>query len=148
MGRRGNLVESVVDAVLAMRRVSPIAALLRNRTARISDDTLDAIAAIASGAAELHQPLVDRENLPVRIIRRIASFLSAALVEALIERQLLNDELGGELRRAVRRRIDRGDLVEDQPGYEAFLITLDHQTCWSSGFEEMTVTPPILTSTV
>ena len=40
------------------------------------------------------------------------------------------------------------DWIEDQPGYEAFLITLDHQTCWSSGFEEMTVTPPILTSTV
>jgi FAD:protein FMN transferase len=35
--------------------------------------------------------------------------------------------------------LDGLDWIEDQGGYEAFLITLDDRTCWSSGFEEMTV---------
>ena len=34
--------------------------------------------------------------------------------------------------------LDGLDWIEDQDGYEAFLITFDRRTCWSSGFEAMT----------
>ncbi len=34
------------------------------------------------------------------------------------------------------------EWIEEQPGYEAYLITVDHQTCWSTGFEEMTEGSP------
>ena len=112
---RKYLAGPVVDIVVNFRNVESLRVLLGNQSAKISEETLDKIAVVASGAIELHKPMVDRDNLPVRIIRRIANFVSATLVDRLTERHALDEKLVGELRQAVRRRIDKGDLVETEP---------------------------------
>ncbi len=112
LSRREHLVESVVKTVLAMNSKRAMKALLDNQSADIPEESLDAIAAVASGAAELHRPIVNRGNLSIRMIRRIASFVSASLVETLIERNNVAESIGSELRHAVRRRIDRDDFDE------------------------------------
>ena len=112
LSRREQLVDSVVKAVVTMNSKRAMKSLLENQSTDIPEESLDAIAAVASGAAELHQPIVNRKNISIRMIRRIASFVSASLVETLIERNNVSESVGSDLRQAVRRRIDRNDFDE------------------------------------
>lgn len=114
LSRREDLIETVVDAVVAINSMRAMKAILENQGARISDETLEVIAVVASGKAELHGPMVDRKNLPVKILRRIASFVGASLMDTLIEHYDLDESLSRELRRAVRRRIDTSDFDDDE----------------------------------
>ena len=115
VANRRDLAESVVEAVVGIRKADALKALLGNKSAHISEETLDKIAIIATGAAELHEPMVNRENLSLRMIRRIAGFVSASLVDILIERNALNDDVASDIRQAVRKRISKGDFGEDSP---------------------------------
>jgi uncharacterized protein (DUF2336 family) len=110
LSRRRGLSAPVVDAVVAIKDIDAVAAILENHAAEISERTLDLIAFDAEERVEWHAPMVNRENLPLRTIRRIATFVSAALVDVLIERNRLAERVAGELRLAVRRRIDAGDI--------------------------------------
>lgn len=118
LSRRPGLGERVSDAVVNSRNVQAVAALLDNRTAVISGKTLDMIVVDAEDRVEWHAPMVDRENLPSRIVRRIATFVSAALMDKLIEKNQDQATLVGELRQTVRKRIERGDFAGDDPDWE------------------------------
>ncbi len=111
--QRPKLAEPVSDAVAGTRDVASVAALLKNETASISEKTIEMIAVEAEGVKEWHAPMALRDNLPLRTIRRVASFVSAALVDSLIARNELKPEVVDDLRRAVRRRIDAGELAEE-----------------------------------
>ena len=115
LSRRQDLVEQVVDAVVAISSVKAMKTLLENKSAPLGEETLDKIAVVAAGATDLHLPMVNRDSLSVNIIRRIATFVSAAFVDVLIDRHALAPEVAGELRQAVRKRIDTGDLVAEGP---------------------------------
>lgn len=112
VARRQDLVPAVVDAIVESGDENAIPALLANKSARISDKTIDMIAVEAEGHQEWHPPLVDRGNLPVRTIRRIASFVSAALFERLVEKNNVEAEVVDEMRLEVRKRIDSGELLQ------------------------------------
>jgi len=118
LSRRPELGERVSDVVAGSRNVQAVAALLANRTAAISGRTLEMIAVDAEERVEWHAPMVDRDNLPARVIRRIATFVSAALMDKLIEKNQEQAPLVDELRRTVRQRIERGDFAGDDPDWE------------------------------
>ena len=111
--RRPKLAEPVSDAVAGTRDVDAVAALLENQSASISEGTIDMIAVEAEGVKEWHAPMVLRDNLPLRTLRRVATFVSAALVDTLVERNRLEPEAVDDLRMAVRRRIEAGELAEE-----------------------------------
>ena len=113
VANRQDLAETVVEAVVDIRQAGALKALLGNKSAHISEETLDKIAIIATGAAELHEPIVNHDNLSLRMIRRISGFVSASLVDILIERNQLNDDVASDIRRAVRERISKDDFDED-----------------------------------
>ena len=115
VANRRDLAESVVDAVVGIRKAGALKTLLGNKSAHISEETLDRIAIIATGAVELHEPMINRENLSLRMIRRISGFVSAALVDILIDRNELNDDVASDIRRAVLERISKGDFDEESP---------------------------------
>lgn len=115
VANRRDLAESVVDALVDIHKAGALKALLGNKSAHISEEILDKIAIIATGAVELHEPIINRENLSLRMIRRIAGFVSASLVDILIERNELNDDVASDIRRAVRKRISKDDFDEDSP---------------------------------
>jgi uncharacterized protein (DUF2336 family) len=118
LARRKGLSDRVSGAVANTRDVNGVAALLRNKSARISENTLEMIAVEAEGVVEWHAPMVDRETLPARVIRRIATFVSAALMDMLIEKHRDNAEVVEELRQTVRKRIERGDFAGDDVDWE------------------------------
>ncbi|PPR62645.1 MAG: hypothetical protein CFH10_00761 [Alphaproteobacteria bacterium MarineAlpha4_Bin2] len=108
---REELTEEVVDAIIETGEMNAVPELLKNKSANISENTIDLIAVEAEGREEWHTPLVDRGNLPVHTVKRIASFVSAALFERLIENNDVREEDVDEMRMEVRKRIESDELL-------------------------------------
>jgi uncharacterized protein (DUF2336 family) len=116
VARRQKITEPVSDAVVETGEVTAMIALLKNFSADIGEKTMAAIGTAAMDVKELHAPMVDRSNLSVAIMRRIASFVSASLVERLVKKNNLPDDVEQELRFRARQRIDSGDIPDVEGG--------------------------------
>ena len=112
VARRKNLSEDLSEAVAERGQTSAVAELLKNQTALIGEKLMEEIAISAESKPDLHIPLVDRANLSATTMRRIATFVSASLVERLISTNSLTDSIAADLRLAVRSRIDEGSGVD------------------------------------
>jgi uncharacterized protein (DUF2336 family) len=110
IARRRNLSPGLCDAVIARLDVGATAALLSNQAANISKAAMERILDAAAENESWHEPLVRRPNLSARVVRRIAGFVSAILIERLAARPGLDPELVEELKRGAKRRIDDGAL--------------------------------------
>ena len=116
VARRQKITEPVSDAVVETGEVTAMIALLKNFSADIGEKTMAAIGTAAMDVKELHAPMVDRSNLSVATMRRIASFVSASLVERLVKKNNLPDDVEQELRFRARQRIDSGDIPDVDGG--------------------------------
>ena len=119
VSRRSNLAAPVVDAVVDTDDTEAVRSVLGNQTARIAEETLDKVVARAVDRPEWHDAIAHRDNLPVRTVLRIASFVSAVLMETLIERNKGNEDVVDKLRKTVRHRIDSGELSEGEVPFES-----------------------------
>jgi uncharacterized protein (DUF2336 family) len=117
LAKRRNLPEAVSDALVAKNDLHAIGALVANKGAKISVKAFDVIAEKAEMNQDWHNAMVYRDDLPLRTILRIATFVSASLMEALISRNRQSKEHVEGLRKAVRDRIERGDV----PGLKEIL---------------------------
>ena len=106
IARRQALSASVSDAIANAMDIPSVAELLKNATARIRQKTLDKIIAQAERIREWHGPLVMRHDLSQRAIRRIASFVSAALIDELATRNGLDDSTRHALKLKMQERLD------------------------------------------
>ena len=104
---------NVSDAIATALDVPAVAALLANSTAQIREQTLEKIIDHGARITEWHLPLVLRNDLSQRAIRRIAGFVSAALLDKLSARDGLDRKTRSVLAKRVRARID--EPAEDEP---------------------------------
>jgi uncharacterized protein (DUF2336 family) len=104
VAKRKGLSSGVSDAVAASLDVEAVAALLANTEASLRVRTLDRIISRAAEVAEWHGPLVLRAELPQSAIRRLASFVAAALIDALAGRDGLDEATRGDLKRKLEQR--------------------------------------------
>lgn len=118
ISRRRELEAPVSDAVAATGDPEAVKALLENTSAKLADDTMDRIIEKAEENKDWHNAMVYRDDLPVRTIMRIASFVSAALMEVLMERHKDNAGVVEDLRKTVRARIERGDIEPEDEALE------------------------------
>jgi uncharacterized protein (DUF2336 family) len=107
VARRKGLTENVSDVVVAKGDTAAVAVLLANVDARIRKRTLDKIVTEAAEIAEWHGPLVLRAELSPRTIRRIASFVASALIDALSRRQDLDGKTSAHLKKQFVERSKR-----------------------------------------
>jgi uncharacterized protein (DUF2336 family) len=107
IARRKSLSPDVSDAVATSLDIPAIAALLANPNAKIRAATVEKLVDDARKIDAWHEPLVLRADLSPRAIRRIATFVGAALIEVLCQRRGLDDETRQTLSRQLRGRIDR-----------------------------------------
>lgn len=112
IARRRNLSVAVCDAVIASMDIAATAALLDNQAANISRASLEALVDRAAAVEAWHAPLTRRPNLSTRVMRRIAGFVSSALIEKLAARPGLEAGLAAELKLKARRAIGEGALEE------------------------------------
>jgi hypothetical protein len=66
-----------------------------------------------------------RPSLSVRAVRRIATFVGSSLVNIMIERNKLPDEVGEEITRKVRSRIEAEEEERSGPGYDFEKLAAD-----------------------
>ena len=110
---RRPLSADVSDAVAAARDVPAIAILLDNADAQIREQTLERIAERAEKIKDWHRPLAFRHDLSSRVIRRIAGFVSAALLEGLAARNNLDEETRRHLAREMQARLTEDADAEE-----------------------------------
>jgi uncharacterized protein (DUF2336 family) len=119
IAQRKPLGANVSAAIAEALDVPAVTALLVNSSAQIREQTLEKIIEHGSRITEWHLPLVLRNDLSQRAIRRIAGFVSAALLDKLAGRDGLDQETRSVLAKRVRTRIDEPmDDVRD-PGEQA-----------------------------
>lgn len=107
ISKRDGLRQTVSDAIAKNGDEKAVAALLANPSAQIREETLDFLLDRAPETESWHKPLVERPELTLNAIRRIAKFVAMALLRILDERIDLPDEAAAEVRQAVARRIDQ-----------------------------------------
>jgi len=113
VSKRKNLDSDVSDAVYESGDKDAVGTLLENKTANIKAKTMDKIADEAETNTSWHPPMVQRDDLTPKTIRRIATFVSRSLLDTLIKRNNVNEKLVEDVRKVVRKRIERGDIEED-----------------------------------
>jgi uncharacterized protein (DUF2336 family) len=109
IAKRKFLSANVADAIVTSLDVPAVAALLANPDAKVRAEALDDIIARAEKIRAWHQPLVLRADLSQRAIRRIASFVGAALIEMLGQHHKIDAETRNHLNHQLRHRIEAGD---------------------------------------
>ncbi|MCH8035607.1 MAG: DUF2336 domain-containing protein [Proteobacteria bacterium] len=120
ISRRRGVGEQVTDAIVATEDEGAIAALLKNGSAQIREDTLDGLldAAVAVGA--WHEPLVKRPRLSCKAARKLASFVAASLLDILEARKDLDKKTKRAVAKEVKRRLEDDEDREDStPGSES-----------------------------
>lgn len=125
IAKRRPLRANVSEAIAAALDVPAVAALLVNSSAQIRHQTLEKIVQHAKSVKDWHLPLVLRQDLSQRAIRRLATFVSAALIEKLGEKRNLDEKTRRHLKEQMRKRIEAGeDLLRDGPAKPSDLAAL------------------------
>ncbi len=118
ISRRINVGEEVSNAIVGAGNVDAITALLKNPSAQIREETLDAIIDAAPRQTSWHEPLVHRPNLNSRAALRIAEFVADSFIQKLSDRTDIDPEtvavLGKMVRDKLRNDQDKG-LAPDDP---------------------------------
>jgi len=109
VAKRHGISDVVSGAVAKTEDEQGVLQLLKNQTAKISEKTMAVIGMTAENTPMLHRPMIERSNLSLNTVKRIATFVSAALVEHLIERHNLDDDVAHNIRLSSRERILKGD---------------------------------------
>lgn len=107
IAKRQNLGEKVSTAVAETESDSAVQALLENKSANISDNTLTFISEKAKDHENWHGPLVNRDSLPDQAVKNVANYVSTALVNHMIAKHNLPNDTVKELRRAVFARLNK-----------------------------------------
>jgi uncharacterized protein (DUF2336 family) len=115
VARRHPVSETVSTAIVKSLDIPAVAALLVNPDARIRKETMEHILEEAEDISDWHAPLALRADLSARAIRRIASFVGAALVERLAARHDLSDATRQHLSRELRARLAERDDISRGP---------------------------------
>jgi uncharacterized protein (DUF2336 family) len=109
VARRRPLHASVAEVIATALDVPSVSAMLSNSGAQMRQQTLDKIAQHAETITDWHLPLVLRNDLPQRTVRRLAGFVSKALIEKLALRHDLDEKTRVCLREKMKARIEAGD---------------------------------------
>ena len=119
ISRRINVGEEVSHAIVGAGNVDAITALLKNSSAQIREETLDAIIDAAPDQNTWHEPLVHRRQLSGKAALRIAQFVAQSLIQDLANRTDIDSETAATLGKLVadklRRDDEKGGLATEDP---------------------------------
>lgn len=123
ISKRRNIDSALVDAIVATLDIPAIAHLLTNPSADVREDALDRIISEAASIEAWHLPLVMRPSLSLRAVRRIAVFVSRALIEELARKSELDEETQAFLKSRAQARIEN-DADRDTPTPGAAIVNI------------------------
>jgi uncharacterized protein (DUF2336 family) len=109
---RENLAPQPSDAISQSNDSDAIAQLLANPSAQIREDTLDRIVDNAPARPTWHDPLVHRDDLSHRALKRVARFITSSLLSVLEQRYDLESGTTKQIIEAVNERLSADGLNE------------------------------------
>ncbi len=110
IARRNELSDTLSNAV-AEENVEPATIhLLKNATASINAETYEIIASAAQNSSDVLENLIERDDLTLSTIRRVASFVGNAVLSRIIERHKNKPDITEEAFRDIREQI--GDRIK------------------------------------
>ena len=114
IARRRRLGLKLTDSLVAAAVAAPegtlaVATLLRNHDAEIDSETMERILDLAPSRIQWHEPLVQRPILAPAALRRLAGFVSHALLKALQQRSRSDPETAIAIAAIVERRLATED---------------------------------------
>lgn len=116
IARRSNVSDRLAKAIVDANDIAATANLLANPNAKLKSDVIDRVVDIAEKQEPLHEPLARRPELSVNAIRRIATFVSSAILNVLQAEHELDQETAKVVAEAVKKRIkeegSRGEQAE------------------------------------
>ena len=116
IARRSNVSDRLAKAIVDANGIAATANLLANPNAKLKSDVIDRVVDIAEKQEPLHEPLARRPELSVNAIRRIATFVSSAILNVLQAEHELDQETAKVVAEAVKKRIkeegSRGEQAE------------------------------------
>ena len=124
IARRDNVSDQIARAVVEANDIAATATLLANPSARLRPETVDRVVDIAEKEELPHEPLARRPELSVSAMRRIAGFVSAAILDVLQSEHKLDEETAKIVNEAVKRRI-KNEVAEPTETVSAKVAKLD-----------------------
>ncbi len=124
IARRHGLSAPVSRSVVRCRDEGATTALMDNRTALIDEETFLDVGDMASRSTMVCNKLIERDDLTLSTIRRVATFVGNAVIDRILERnrrrlKLDNDEVR-DIRQSVTEQIMKGAAdKEGLPGEDA-----------------------------
>lgn len=109
---RKNLSPEPSDAISKSGDSDAIAQLLANSSAQVREETLDRIIDSAPEQPSWHDPLVNRDDLSHRALKRIALFVTSSLLSVLEQRYDLESGTAIQIAEAVDERLSADGLNE------------------------------------
>jgi uncharacterized protein (DUF2336 family) len=119
IAQRAGVSTAIADAIVGQDDDSAVAALLANPSAQIREETLDLIVERAPARPTWHPGLISRPVLPVRLVKRIASFVAASLLRKLEQRTDLDPATRAAVSAEVGRRLNDDPPPEKEAGETA-----------------------------
>jgi hypothetical protein len=107
---RDEVSEHTADNVVEADFTPAVTHLLSNKTARMSEHTLNIIAEQSSAHEEWQEAFVTREGLSLDVIKKLSLFISNTLIKTLLEHNYLDDSQVKDVLEIVQKRIDSGEL--------------------------------------
>ncbi|MSP21141.1 MAG: DUF2336 domain-containing protein [Alphaproteobacteria bacterium] len=105
IAKRNKVSPKLAQAIVEANDIAATATLLANPNVRLKPETLDRVVDVAEQNEPLHEPLARRAELSVGAIRRIAGFVSAAILQVMQHEHALDEETAKVVNDAVEKRL-------------------------------------------
>ncbi len=124
VARRHGLSKSVSSEIVEQNVGRALVCLLENTTAEIAEEGYVTIADTAKTNTEILEAMIERDDLTLATIRRVATFVGNAVIDRILERNKscpgLDDAAVRGIRQKVHERVMSGDADDAPlPGEEA-----------------------------
>lgn len=124
IARRHKLTAPVSARVVSYHDENATTALVANKTADIDEETFLDVGDMASRSTKVCDKLIERDDLTLSTIRRVATFVGNAVIDRILERNKkrlqIDDEVVRDIRESVTEQIVKGAAdSKSLPGEEA-----------------------------
>ena len=126
VARREGVSEEVSEALVDHGTVEVVTTLVRNKTASISEQTLQKVVDDYGEIEDVQEPLIDRSSLPISVIERLVAKVSERLKETLVAKHELPADMAADLILESREQATVG-LVSGRATSDAELLQLVRQ---------------------
>ena len=111
---RENLGEGVSSVVVKVNQTKAGEILIKNETAKLSDEAINQILNEAPEKPEWHKPLALQTHLPSRVLKDIVLFVDSSIQKMILNRKDIDDEVRDDLAQTVSRRVNF--LIDEKGG--------------------------------